>query len=126
VRVAFTKLVVRDLQAQAAFYRAVCGFGEGINVKSTVAGRGLEEIIFRNAQGGTDLILFKWTEGAEPDPSGVIAGFYTPDLEAIEARILAAGGKVLAPIKEIVAGAGKLRLAFYTDPEGYVLELLEG
>ena len=35
---AFTKLVVRDLAKADAFYRAVCGYGEGEWVKATTRG----------------------------------------------------------------------------------------
>jgi lactoylglutathione lyase len=123
VRVAFTKLIVRDLAAQAAYYRAVCGFGEGHLVRSEIGGRGMEEILFRNDDGGTDLILLRWLDGPAPTPSGVIPGFYTDDLDAFERRVLENGGAVVAAPK--VLANGNIQIAFYSDPEGYVTEVLQ-
>jgi predicted enzyme related to lactoylglutathione lyase len=122
-RFAFLKLVVPDLQAAARFYREVFGYGEGQYVASTIAGRPMEEFIFPKPEGGTELILLAYTDGATPSPSGVIAGFATPDLEAFQARILAAGGTVVQEIKPLGAGG---RFAFFADPAGWVMEVIEG
>jgi predicted enzyme related to lactoylglutathione lyase len=121
-RFAFLKLVVPDLSAAASFYRALFGYGEGQFVASTIAGRPMEEIIFARPEGGTELILLAYTEGPAPTPSGVIAGFATPDLEAFQARVLAAGGTVVQAIKPLGAGG---RFAFFADPAGYVMEVIE-
>lgn len=122
---AFTKLVVRDLERSAAFYRAVCGYGEGHLVRSTIAGRRMRELIFRNAAGATEMMLLAYDDGPAPSGEGVITGFNTPDLDAFEARLLAAGGTVLDPIATIEIGDVKIRLAFYFDCEGYGVEAIE-
>jgi predicted enzyme related to lactoylglutathione lyase len=121
-RFAFLKLVVPNLQEAARFYRAVFGYGEGQFIASTIAGAPMEEIIFSRPEGGTELILLAYTDGPRPEPSGVIAGFSAPDLEAFEARVLAAGGSVVQPIKPLGAGG---RFAFYADPAGWVMEVIE-
>jgi predicted enzyme related to lactoylglutathione lyase len=121
-RFAFLKLVVPDLQAAARFYREVFGYGEGRYVASTIADRPMEEFIFPRPEGGTELILLAYTDGATPSPSGVIAGFATPDLEAFQARVLGAGGSVVQEIKPLGAGG---RFAFFADPAGYVMEVIE-
>src|SRR4051812_22688216 len=110
--VAFTKLVVRDLQASAAFYRAVCGYGEGQFVRSQIGGRPMEEIIFRRPEGQAGLIILTYTEGPAPSPSGVITGFNTRDLDAFQARVLAAGGQVVQEIKPLSFGSAQMRYAF--------------
>jgi predicted enzyme related to lactoylglutathione lyase len=125
-RFAFTKLVVPDLQAAAAFYRTVCGYGEGQLVRSEIAGRAMEEIIFPKAEGGgSELILLAYSDGAAPSPSGVITGFYTPDIDAFQARVLAAGGSVVQPVRPMTFGGSQMRFGFFADPAGYVLEVLE-
>jgi predicted enzyme related to lactoylglutathione lyase len=123
-RFSFTKLVVPDLEAAAAFYRAVFGYGEGQVVRSTIAGRPMEEIIFPRTEGEAGLILLQYLEGPEPSPSGVIAGYRTSDLDAFQARVLAAGGAVVQPIAPL-ASVPHMRFAFFADPAGYVIEVLE-
>jgi predicted enzyme related to lactoylglutathione lyase len=123
--VAFIKLVVRDLQASAAFYRAVCGYGEGQFVRSQIGGRPMEEIILPRPDGQAGLILLAYTEGPPPAPSGVISGFNTRDLDGFQARVLAAGGSVVQEIKPLTFGAAQMRYAFFADPEGYVMEVIE-
>jgi predicted enzyme related to lactoylglutathione lyase len=121
-RFAFLKLVVPDLQEAARFYREVFGYGEGQFIASSIAERPMEEIIFAKPEGGTELILLAYPDGPAPEPSGVIAGFATKDLEAFQARVLAAGGSVVQPIKPLGAGG---RFAFYADPAGWVMEIIE-
>jgi predicted enzyme related to lactoylglutathione lyase len=121
-RTAFIKLVVPDLQAAARFYRAVFGYGEGQLVKSSIADRPMEEIIFPKPEGGTELILLEYPGGPAPSPSGIIAGFATADLDGFQARVLAAGGSVVQPIKPLSVGG---RFAFFADTAGYVMEVIE-
>lgn len=123
-RYSFTKLVVPDLQAAAAFYRAVFGYGEGQFVRATIAGRPMEEIIFLRGDGEAGLILLQYLEGPKPSPSGVILGYGTNDLDAFQARVLAAGGSVVEPIAPL-ASVPNMRVAFFADPDGYFLEVLE-
>jgi predicted enzyme related to lactoylglutathione lyase len=62
--------------------------------------------------------------GRGPSPNGeVILGFTTDDLPALLERVRAAGGHVHAPIKEMAEL--KLRVAFATDPEGHLAELVQ-
>lgn len=122
---AFAKLVVRDLQNEARFYRSVFGYGEGQFIRGAVAGRPLEEIIFMGPGNKVELMLMTFLDGSMPSPSGIIVGFYTRDIEAFEARVIAAGGRIMQPIGPLEGGSRQLRLAFYADPEGYLLEVLE-
>jgi hypothetical protein len=44
--VAIPKLVVKDLEAMATFYRAVSSYGDGQRIEDAIAGRPIVEIIF--------------------------------------------------------------------------------
>ncbi len=122
---AFPKLVVRDLDAMATFYRAVCGYGEGQRIEDAIAGQPIVEIVFSKPEGGAELVLITFTEGPPPSPSGVMIVYDTDDLDAFQTRVLAAGGLVIEPIKVLDFGAEPMRMAIFTDIEGYMLEVLE-
>jgi predicted enzyme related to lactoylglutathione lyase len=53
----------------------------------------------------------------------VILGFTTDDLPALLELVRAAGGGVHAPIKDMPEL--KIRVAFATDPEGHLAELVQ-
>ncbi len=122
---AFPKLVVRDLDAMATFYRAVCGYGEGQRIEDAIAGRPIAEIVFNKPEGGAELVLLTFTEGPPPSHSGVMIVYDTDDLEAFQARVLGAGGSVIEPIKPLEYGDTRMRMAIFADVEGYMLEVLE-
>jgi predicted enzyme related to lactoylglutathione lyase len=126
-RFGFLKLVVRDLQQEARFYRSVVGYCEGLYIEGEIAGRPIEEIFFSGPNGESEMLILAYKDGAgpPPSPSGVITGLFTPDIEAFEARVLEAGGRVVQPIGPIDMPGGVSRLAFYADPEGYLLEVIE-
>jgi len=120
------RLIVRDLQAQAAFYRAVFGLGEGIFIADQIKGRAIEELIFMDPKGGAGIILLQYMDGNAPSPGGVMLLFFDEDVPALEARLLAAGGSVVQPISEIDLGNRKAKMAIYADPEGFLIEVIEG
>jgi predicted enzyme related to lactoylglutathione lyase len=69
------------------------------------------------------LVLLKYL-GRKPPPNGeVILGFTTDDLPALMERVTKAGGRVTAPIEEMPQR--KIRVAFVTDPEGHLAELVQ-
>ena len=124
-RFGFCRFVVRDLQKQAAFYRAAFGYGEGITIRDEIKGRPIEEIIFMEG-GKAEIVLLVYTDGGpEPSPSGVLPGFFAPDLDALQARVLAAGGSVYQEIGPMEMPSGPTRLAFFADPEGFIMEVIE-
>ena len=127
-RYGFPKIVVRDLHKQIAFYRAVIGYEGGQFIQGQVNGRPIEEIILFSPDNKVEMLILAYQDGQgpDPDPSGIINGFFTPDLDAFEARVLAAGGRVVQPIGPMEMPSGTTRLAFYADPEGYLLEVIEG
>ena len=69
------------------------------------------------------LVLLRYT-GRGPSPCGeLVLGFTTDDLPALLERVRTAGGGVHAPVKEMPAL--NLRVAFATDPEGHLAELVQ-
>jgi len=120
-----TKVVVRDLDSQAAFYRSVCGFGDGERFRFAIAGRDLEQILFRTSGPGGALALLRFLDDTLVAPGGVIPTFSTEDIEAFQDRVLTAGGRVVQAIKAVDLGVRKSRLGFFADPEGVWLEVME-
>lgn len=123
---AFTKLIVHDLEKMAAFYRDVYGLHAVNRVRGErIGGDEIDEIMLSpdaNAQ-WSSLVLLKYVRG-EASPRGeVILGFTTGDLPALLERVRAASGRIHAPAKEMPAL--KLRVAFATDPEGHLAELVQ-
>lgn len=122
---AFTKLVVHDLEKEAAFYRAVCGYGDGELLEADIAGRPIEELVLRTPEGVLDLVLLSYPGEPLSCWNGVITGFDTADLDAYQARLLNAGGTVVDAIKSIDIGPSRMRIGIFADPEGHLLEVME-
>jgi predicted enzyme related to lactoylglutathione lyase len=122
----FTKLIVDDLEKMAAFYGDVYGLHAVQRVSGeSIGGEEIDEIMMSadpNATWST-LILLKYA-GRPASPNGeVILGFTTDDLPALLERVEAAGGRIHAPLKEM--SDLKIRVAFATDPEGHLAELVQ-
>jgi predicted enzyme related to lactoylglutathione lyase len=122
----FTKLIVHDLEKLAAFYCEVYGLHAVHRLRGeSIGGEEIDEIMLsadpKAAYGS--LVLLQYL-GRGPSPSGeLILGFTTDDLPALLERVSRAGGRVHAPIKEMPELA--LRVAFATDPEGHLAELVQ-
>lgn len=123
---AFTKLIVRDLEGLAAFYRDVYGLHAVRRVRGeSIGDEEIDEILLSPDPGAAwgSLVLLRYL-GRGPSPNGEsILGFTTGDLPALLERVRAAGGRVHAPIQEMPER--KLRVAFATDPEGHLAELVQ-
>lgn len=120
----FTKLVVQDLEAMSAFYREVAGLVEMARVQDSVGDRKIDEILFNaTGQGAATFVLFKFLDRETVAQDEVILGFQTQDLVAFVERVKAAGGSVVQPI-EVKAEHG-VKVAFVTDPEGHLIEVVE-
>ena len=122
----FSKLIVHELEKMAAFYRDAYGLHAVNRVRGhSIGGEEIDEIMVSadpNAAYGS-LVLLKYL-GRGPSPSGeLILGFTTDDLPGLLERVRAAGGGIHAPIQEIPEM--KLRVAFATDPEGHLAELVQ-
>ncbi|SFT00011.1 VOC family protein [Saccharopolyspora flava] len=119
-RYGFTKIVVNDLDAEFAFYRAVLGRVERTRYEFDT----LAEILM-TSPGGTDqsLGLLHFKGKPAPTPGSSVLGFQTADIEDTVRRAEEAGGTVTEPPKEIPEVG--VKVAFVQDPEGHVLELVE-
>jgi predicted enzyme related to lactoylglutathione lyase len=123
---AFTKLIVDDLEKMAAFYRQAYGLHAVQRVRGERIGREeIDEIMLStdpNMAYGS-LVLLRYL-GRGPSPNGeVILGFTTDDLPALLESVRAAGGAITVPLQEMPER--KLRVAFATDPEGHLAELVQ-
>jgi predicted enzyme related to lactoylglutathione lyase len=121
----FTKLVVDDLEKMAAFYAEAYGLHAVQRVRARIGTEEIDEIMLAadpQAAFGT-FVLLKYL-GRAPSPRGeLILGFTSDDLPVLLDRICSAGGGVHAPIEEMPALG--LRVAFATDPEGHLAELVQ-
>ncbi|WP_338466131.1 VOC family protein [Novosphingobium sp. ZN18A2] len=114
-----TKIAVRDLEAQEAFYEKVASFA----VTKRVELPGFRESIMIPVQGGGGALVLMHEEGSEPLPGSTLLVFETEDIHAFAERLAAAGGSITRPI-ERVEGLG-LSFAFFIDPEGNTQEVVE-
>lgn len=118
-RLNFFKLVVRDVDAMAAFYRTTFGFEERRRIELP----GLVEVMLALPGETFTLVLYQHSDGREitiGNGHGPV-GLLTSDLDGARNHALASGA---------TAGAGPhdlpgMRLAFLLDPEGHEIELIE-
>lgn len=114
----FTKLIVLDLERVAQFYVAVAELSEMRRLDATISGRNVSEIVFQPGYpGGPMLILAKFHDMTALGADESILGFSTDNLEAFLERVVAAGGEIVEPIREMPEA--NLRNAFFKDPEGH-------
>jgi len=120
----FTKLVVADLEASAAFYAQVFGLREQYRVKDDIGGRAMEEILFESAEpGGATFVLLHFTDTSEPAAGSVIAGFLTDEIDDVFTRAVAAGATVVDPAHD--APEHGVRVGFLADLDGHLLEVCQ-
>jgi predicted enzyme related to lactoylglutathione lyase len=121
----FTKIVVQDLEKMAAFYQQVFGLRAITRIQSQIAGEPIDEIILGTGDdmAKSSIILLKYTERQPPRNGEVIQGWATADLAGLLDRIRAAGGRVVQDLED--RPDLKIKLAFATDPEGHLAELIQ-
>lgn len=126
VAAAFTKLVVHDLERMAAFYREAYGLHAVQRVQGErIADEEIDEIMLSSDPSAVygSLVLLRYL-GRHAAPNGeVILGFTTDDLTALLERVRAAGGSPVGAVQEMPER--RLRVAFATDPEGHLAELVQ-
>jgi predicted enzyme related to lactoylglutathione lyase len=124
-RYSFTKLVVHDLEKMAAFYKQVYNLGEIARVRAEVAGEPIDEIVLGigTDMSRSELILLKYPERQPPENGEVVLGWMTTDLPALLDRVRAAGGRIVADLQ--AKPERGIKVAFATDPEGHLAELVE-
>jgi predicted enzyme related to lactoylglutathione lyase len=120
----FTKLVVADLEASAAFYTNVFGLREQRRVRDDIGGRAMEEILFEpTAPGGAMFVLLHFDDTPEPVGGSVLGGFVTDEIDDVFARAVAAGATVVDPVHD--APEHGVRVGFLADPDGHLLEVCQ-
>ena len=114
---AFTKLVVRDLDAMARYYGEVYGLAPIQRVQAKIDGAPIDQITLGRDGAYGGLILLRWTDQDAPPNGDVILGFLTGDVDALFARAEAAGGRVrVAP--QAGRGGGRARRRLRRGPRG--------
>lgn len=105
-RIDYVELVVAEIDRSKRFYGSAFGW------TFTDYGPGYCEFSDGRLTGGftTDGII---------KPGGPLVILYAGDLEAMQARVEAAGGKIVAPIFAFPGG----RRFQFTDPDGYELSV---
>lgn len=119
----FTKLIVTDLKASAAFYSSVFGLKESSRIHSDINDRKLEEILFEPEPGGATLVLLQFADAAKPASDEVILGFLTSDVDGVLARTVTAGGAVARP--PVSQPQHGVTVAFVSDNEGHLIEVVQ-
>jgi predicted enzyme related to lactoylglutathione lyase len=120
----FTKLVVADLDASAAFYADVFGLQERYRVTDDIGGRSMQEILFEpTAPGGAMFVLLHFDDTPESTAGSVLAGFVTDEIDDVFARAVAAGAAVVDPVHD--APEHGVRVGFLADPDGHLLEVCQ-
>ena len=123
-RFGFTKLLVADLESSAAFYKTVFGLQERGRVRSEIADRKIDEIMFEpQAPGAASFILLHFDGVTTPSSDEVILGFITPDLSQLVTRVEHAGGTVVAPARNQPEHG--VSVAFVSDNEGHLIEVVQ-
>jgi uncharacterized protein len=116
-RISLVDLTVTDLDAAKAFYNSVFT----LELKMEMPNYPLY------STGGADLglILHGADEGTDADGINVVGrptvNVAVDDIDAVLARVTAAGGKTLVLKTEIAPGIG--HFAFFADPDGNILGL---
>ncbi len=120
----FTKLVVADLEACEAFYVSVFGLEKVARVSADIAGRPIEEIMFKpTSPGSSSFILLAYADRSTPSSEEVILGMTTEDLDGMIERAIAAGGSLADPPRTMEQHG--VRVAFVVDPEGHLIEAVQ-
>ena len=124
-QLAFTKLVVHDLEGMVAFYAEVYGLHAVHRVCECIGAEQIEEVMMSPDPEATwsSLVLLKYLGRDAPQTDEMILGFTTDDLPSLLERVQAAGGSIHAPIKEMAEL--HIRVAFARDPEGHLAELVQ-
>jgi len=120
----FSKIFVHDLDAMAAFYEEVFGLIPFGRHQDAMFGRKIDEITYQATYpGGSSLTLIKYLDSTGPSLGESVQGFTTTDIQALERRAQAMGGRIPDPIRRI--DAFKLQVVFVLDPEGHVNEVVQ-
>lgn len=116
-RIAFVKLITRDLELMEAFYGAAFGLFRTDALSSPL----MEEIILSGKK-GPGIILYRWKDerSIELGSAHGPIGFSVADVDMSHAHAIAVGAIETRPPDNF---GTTLRASFLTDPEGHQIEL---
>jgi predicted enzyme related to lactoylglutathione lyase len=144
-RYVHTNIVAKDWKKLARFYEEVLGCTpeppeRDLSGKWLDAATGLPDAHIRGMHlrlpgydsDGPTLEIFEYNEEAESvnpvinRPGLAHIAFAVDDVETARQALLAAGGGIVGETASLdVPGAGRVTLAYLTDPEGNIIELLK-
>lgn len=118
----FTKIMVDDLAAAEGFYTVVLGLE--VLVRVTRDDGTPQEIVFivPGTENDSRLIIERRNGPGQANGETTVLGFAVDDVDATVASAIAAGGALMHPPQDNEAHG--IRIAFLTDPEGHVIELI--
>lgn len=118
------KLLVDDEVAMASYYKAVYGFRHETPVEGDfmLDSERFREVILATEEnmGGALLVVCKLPDRPKPRDQQVVLGFSTDNIEELIERILANGGTLVGPARELPDFG--IRVQFSADPEGALAE----
>jgi len=143
-RIHHVNINCRDMDRQLAFYRDVAGCSVVASAGTPESGAVFETLGYPGQRGarteiltipgqdrGPFIELIQWAEvgddkTAAPRDIGMARiGFVTRDVDAEYEALVANGADVLGPPHESDVGPVRVRAAFFRDPEGNLLEILQ-
>lgn len=120
----FTKLIVDDLEGQAAFYSTLYDFEVLQRIRAQIGEDEVDEIVLGPSGGGEPLlVIFKYLDGRKASSGEVILGVTTEHFNETLESILANGAAM--SVLPFVTEVTNARVAFVTDPEGHLIEIVE-
>jgi predicted enzyme related to lactoylglutathione lyase len=72
------------------------------------------------------LWILAFNDGEGVAGSSIIVGLHTSDLNAFQARVTANGGAVVDEIKTIKLGDREMLIGAYSDPDGHLIQAIQG
>jgi catechol 2,3-dioxygenase-like lactoylglutathione lyase family enzyme len=143
-RIHHVNINCRDIDRQLTFYRDVVGCTVVASAGTSESGAVFETLGYPGERGArTEIVtipgqdrgpfieLIQWAEvgadkTADPRDIGMVRiGFMTRDVDAEYEALVAKGADVLGPPHESDVGPVRVRAAFFRDPEGNLLEILQ-
>lgn len=116
----FTKIVVKDLDAQSAFYTAVLGLVPKHRFSGGAGDGVFEQIVMGDEP---SVLLLHYPHREPPQPGEAVLGFAVTDVDEVVRTATDLGGLVRSEPKTLSQPA--MRIAVIADPEGHLLEIVQ-